>query len=44
MSFSDRSASDLAIFLAKSLDLFGKYGVDVDLQFVASNTGIPALI
>ncbi len=44
MSFSDRSASDLALFLAKTLDLFGKYGVDADLQFVASNTGIAALI
>jgi ABC-type nitrate/sulfonate/bicarbonate transport system substrate-binding protein len=44
ISFSDRSASDLALFLAKTQDLFGKYGVDADLQFVASNTGIPALI
>lgn len=44
ISFSDRSASDLALFLAKSVDLFGKYGIDADLQFVASNTGIPALI
>ena len=44
ISFSDRSASDLALFLAKTQDLFGKYGVDADLQFVASNTGIPALM
>lgn len=44
ISFSDRSASDLALFLAKTLDLFGKYGVDADLQYVASNTGIPALM
>jgi NitT/TauT family transport system substrate-binding protein len=44
MSFSDRSASDLAIFLAKDLDLFGKYGIDADLQFIASNTGIAALV
>src|SRR5579864_4286813 len=44
ISFSDRSASDLALFLAKSIDLFGKYGIDADLQFVASNTGIAALI
>ncbi len=44
ISFSDRSASDLAVFLAKSLNLFDKYNVDADLQFVASNTGIPALI
>ena len=44
ISFSDRSASDLALFLAKSVDLFGKYGIDADLQFVASNTGIAALI
>jgi NitT/TauT family transport system substrate-binding protein len=44
ISFSDRSASDLALFLAKTVDLFGKYGVDADLQFVASNTGIPALV
>jgi NitT/TauT family transport system substrate-binding protein len=44
ISFSDRSASDLALFLAKTEDLFGKHGLDADLQFVASNTGIPALI
>jgi ABC-type nitrate/sulfonate/bicarbonate transport system substrate-binding protein len=44
ISFSDRSASDLALFLAKTADLFPKYGIDADLQFVASNTGIPALI
>jgi NitT/TauT family transport system substrate-binding protein len=44
ISFSDRTASDLALFLAKSVDLFGKYNVDADLQYVASNTGIPALI
>ncbi|MBV9328727.1 MAG: ABC transporter substrate-binding protein [Chloroflexi bacterium] len=44
ISFSDRTASDLALFLAKTVDLFGKYNVDADLQYVASNTGIPALI
>jgi NitT/TauT family transport system substrate-binding protein len=44
ISFSDKSASDLALFLAKTQDLFGKYGIDADLQFIASNTGVPALI
>jgi NitT/TauT family transport system substrate-binding protein len=44
ISFSDRTASDLALFLAKTIDLFGKYNVDADLQYVASNTGVPALI
>jgi len=44
ISFSDRSASDLALFLAKNVNLFDKYNIDADLQFVASNTGIPALI
>jgi NitT/TauT family transport system substrate-binding protein len=44
ISFSDKSASDLALFLAKTQDLFGRYGIDADLQFIASNTGVPALI
>jgi NitT/TauT family transport system substrate-binding protein len=44
ISFSDRTTSDLALFLAKAVDLFGKYGVDADLQFIASSTGIAALV
>src|SRR5579859_3163740 len=44
ISFSDRTTSDLALFLAKEVELFGKYGVDADLLFIASSNGIPALI
>jgi NitT/TauT family transport system substrate-binding protein len=44
ISFSDRTVSDLAMFLAKEQGLFDRQGVDADLQFIASNTGIPALM
>jgi NitT/TauT family transport system substrate-binding protein len=44
ISFSDRTTSDLAMFLAKEAGLFDKQGIDADLQFIASNTGVPALI
>src|SRR5947209_11039791 len=43
ISFSDRTTSDLALFLAKEAGLFEQQGLDADLQFIASNTGIPAL-
>lgn len=43
MSFSDRTTSDLALFLAKEQKLFDKQNLDVDLQFIASSTGIAAL-
>jgi NitT/TauT family transport system substrate-binding protein len=43
MSFSDRTTSDLALFLAKEAGLFDQQGIDADLQFIASNTGIAAL-
>jgi NitT/TauT family transport system substrate-binding protein len=43
ISFSDRTTSDLALFLAKEAGLFEQQGIDADLQFIASNTGIPAL-
>jgi NitT/TauT family transport system substrate-binding protein len=44
ISFSDRTTSDLAMFLAKEEGLFDQQGIDADLQFIASNTGVPALI
>jgi NitT/TauT family transport system substrate-binding protein len=44
ISFSDRTTSDLAMFLAKDQGLFDAQGVDADLQFIASNTGVPALV
>lgn len=43
ISFSDRTTSDLAMFLAKEAGLFDEQGIDADLQFIASNTGVPAL-
>src|ERR1700730_4429370 len=44
ISFSDRTTSDLALFLAKEQGLFDAQGVNADLQFIASNTGVPALL
>ncbi|GAC1317857.1 MAG: hypothetical protein NVSMB2_12070 [Chloroflexota bacterium] len=43
MSFSDRTTSDLALFLAKEQKIFETHNLDVDLQFIASSTGIAAL-
>jgi NitT/TauT family transport system substrate-binding protein len=44
ISFSDRTTSDLAMFLAMEAGLFEKQGLDADLQFIASSTGIAAII
>jgi NitT/TauT family transport system substrate-binding protein len=44
ISFSDRTTSDLALFLAKEEGLFDAQGINADLQFIASNTGVPALL
>jgi NitT/TauT family transport system substrate-binding protein len=44
MSYSEDGATDLAVYLAKDQGLFEQHGLDVDLQFIASSTGIPALL
>src|SRR2546421_323372 len=44
ISFSDRTTSDLAMFLAMEAGLFEKQSLDADLQFIASSTGIAAII
>src|SRR6202011_605704 len=44
ISFSDRTTSDLALFLAKEAGLFDAQGVNADLQFIASNTGVPGRV
>jgi NitT/TauT family transport system substrate-binding protein len=44
ISYSELDATDLAMFLAKDLGYFEQQGVDADLQFIASSTGIPALL
>ena len=44
ISYSELGATDLAMFLAKDQGYFEQQGVDADLQFIASSTGIPALV
>jgi NitT/TauT family transport system substrate-binding protein len=44
MSYSEDGATDLAVYLAIDEGLFEQQGLDVDFQFIASNTGIPALL
>jgi NitT/TauT family transport system substrate-binding protein len=44
ISYSELGATDLAMFLAKDRSFFEQQGVDADLQFIASSTGIPALL
>ena len=44
ISYSELGATDLAMFLARDLGYFEQQGVDADIQFIASNTGIPALL
>jgi ABC-type nitrate/sulfonate/bicarbonate transport system substrate-binding protein len=44
ISYSELGATDLPMFLARDVGYFEQQGVDVDIQFIASNTGIPALL
>jgi NitT/TauT family transport system substrate-binding protein len=44
MSYSEDGTTDLAVYLAKDEGLFDQQGIDADLQFIASNTGIAALL
>jgi NitT/TauT family transport system substrate-binding protein len=44
ISYSEDGTTDLAVYLAKDEGLFDQQGIDADLQFIASNTGIAALL
>jgi NitT/TauT family transport system substrate-binding protein len=44
ISYSEDGVTDLAVYLAKDKGLFEQQGLDANLTFIASNTGIAALL
>ncbi|MFI5267670.1 MAG: ABC transporter substrate-binding protein [Chloroflexota bacterium] len=44
VSYSTVTPDDLPVWLAQDAGIFKSNGLDVDLQFIASNTGVAALI